>query len=145
MQRLHDNGIAIIGSFMFGLDGDEPDVFERTADFADKAQIDIALFSILTPLPGTKFYEQVQREGRIIERDWSKYDGTRPTFLPQGMSMEKLESGLQWIYQRFYSWRSIVKRTARRLQPIVWTINGIYHNRVRTWVSAMQHQRATNE
>ncbi len=140
VQRLHDNGIAIIGSFMFGLDGDEPDVFERTADFADKAQIDAALFSIITPLPGTKFYEQVQREGRIIERDWSKYDGTRPTFLPQGMSMEKLESGLQWIYQRFYSWRSIVKRTTRRLQPIVWTINGIYHNRVRAWVSAMQHQ-----
>jgi len=145
VQRLHDNGISIIGSFMFGLDGDEPDVFERTADFAEEAQIDIAQFSILTPLPGTKLYEQLRREDRIFEDDWSKYDGTRSTFVPRGMSREKLDAGLQWIYERFYSWRSIFKRTARRLQPLIWTANAIYHRRVGKWISERRQQLATGE
>ncbi len=139
VQRLHDNGIAVIGSFMFGLDGDDPDVFERTAEFAEAAQIDIGQFSILTPLPGTKFYEQMHRERRLFERDWSKYGGSHVTFRPQGMSIEKLEAGFEWIYQHFYSWHSIVKRTARRLEPIVWLINGIYHKRVHNWAVEIQH------
>ncbi len=145
IQRLHDNGIAVVGSFMFGLDGDDPGVFERTAEFTEEAQIDIAQFSILTPLPGTKLYDQVQQQGRIIERDWSKYDGTRCTFVPQGLSVEKLEAGFHWIYEHFYSWRSILKRTARRLEPLVWLLNGIYHKRVRNWLAQMQQQLATNE
>ncbi len=145
VQRLHDNGISIIGSFMFGLDGDEPDVFERTADFAEDAQIDIAQFSILTPLPGTKLYRQLQREDRIFDEDWSNYDGSRATFVPQGMSREKLDAGLQWIYERFYSWRSIFKRTATRLQPLIWTVNTIYHRRAGKWVSEMRQQLATGE
>ena len=145
VQRLHDNGISIIGSFMFGLDGDEPDVFERTADFAEEAQIDIGQFSILTPLPGTKLYHQLQREDRIFEDDWSKYDGTRATFVPQGMSQEKLDAGLQWIYERFYSWRSIFKRTTSRLQPLIWTLNAIYHRRAGKWVTEMRQQSNTNE
>ncbi len=145
VQRLHDNGISIIGSFMFGLDGDKPDVFERTADFAEEAQIDIAQFSILTPLPGTKLYHQLQREDRIFEDDWSNYDGTRATFVPQGMSREKLDAGLQWIYERFYSWRSIFKRTASRLQPLIWTINAIYHRRAGKWVTEMRQQLTTGE
>ena len=145
VQRLHDNGISIIGSFMFGLDGDKPDVFERTADFAEDAQIDIAQFSILTPLPGTKLYHQLQREHRIFEDDWSKYDGTRSTFVPQGMSQEKLDAGLQWIYERFYSWRSIFKRTATRLQPLIWTINATYHQRVGKWIADMRQQSTTND
>ncbi len=145
VQRLHDNGIGIIGSFMFGMDGDEADVFERTAEFAEEAHIDIGQFSIITPLPGTKFYEQLEREGRIIERDWTKYDGTHVVFQPQGMSMDRLYAGLQWIYQRFYSWRSIAKRTAHRLQPIVWTLNGIFHRRVKTLVSDTGQHLGPNE
>jgi len=145
VQRLHDNGISIIGSFMFGLDGDESDVFERTADFAEEAQIDIGQFSILTPLPGTKLYQQLQREDRIFDEDWSNYDGTRATFVPQGMSREKLDAGLQWIYERFYSWRSIFKRTASRLQPLIWTLNAIYHRRAGKWVTEMRQHLATGE
>ena len=145
VQRLHDNGISIIGSFMFGLDGDEPDVFERTADFAEEAQIDIGQFSILTPLPGTELYHQLRREDRIFDEDWSNYDGTRATFVPQGMSREKLDAGLQWIYERFYSWRSIFKRTASRLQPLIWTINTIYHRRAGKWVTEMRQQLITND
>ncbi|NLO74567.1 MAG: B12-binding domain-containing radical SAM protein [candidate division WS1 bacterium] len=134
VKRLHDNGISIIGSFMFGLDGEDPDVFNRTMEFAEQADIDMALFSIVTPLPGTRFYEELQREGRVIERDWSKYDGTWCTFAPRGVTADRLQESLQKIYRDFYSWGSILKRTWHRFEPMVWLINSIYHRRVRTWL-----------
>lgn len=96
-------------------------------------------------VPGTKLYEQLHRQGRIIEHDWSKYDGTRCTFAPYGLSAEGIEAGLQWIYQRFYSWGSIVKRTARRLEPVVWMINAMYHSRVRKWVAQLRQQLAVSD
>ena len=89
-----------------------------------------------SPAPGST---NKYRERRLFERDWSKYNGSRVTFRPQGMSIEQLEAGFEWIYQHFYSWHSIVKRTARRLEPIIWLINGIYHKRVHNWVAEMQH------
>lgn len=135
IKRLHDNGIAIIGAFMFGLDHDDEDVFQRTADFAEETQIDVPQFTILTPLPGTRFYAEVEREGRIIERDWTKYNGNHVCFRPRQLSTEKLEAGLEWIYQHCYSWRGIIKRTARRFKPLVWTANQIYRSRVRGWIA----------
>jgi radical SAM superfamily enzyme YgiQ (UPF0313 family) len=131
---LHEHGISIIGSFMFGLDHDDESVFERTVQFTEDAQIDLCLFSILTPLPGTAVYRRLEAEGRIFERDWSKYDATHATFRPNSITPERLESGLRWIYQRFYSWRSILRRTARRLKPIIWAINEAYRRRVQNWL-----------
>jgi radical SAM superfamily enzyme YgiQ (UPF0313 family) len=60
VARLHDAGIGIIGAFMFGFDGEDDSVFERTAEFADKARIDVPQYSILTPLPGTPLYTQME-------------------------------------------------------------------------------------
>ncbi|MGC9320372.1 MAG: B12-binding domain-containing radical SAM protein [Armatimonadota bacterium] len=142
VQRLHDAGIAVVGSFMFGLDGDDEDVFERTAEFAEEVEIDVGQFSILTPLPGTRLYAQLEEQGRILDRDWSNYDGTRCTFEPVGLTAEKLESGLQWIYERLYSWKSIVRRVGKRLTPLVWMVNGIYNRRVKRWVSELRAQGA---
>jgi radical SAM superfamily enzyme YgiQ (UPF0313 family) len=137
IDRLHDHGIAVVGSFMFGLDGDDKDVFSRTVEFAEEAGIDVAQFSILTPFPGTQLYRQLQDEGRIVEDDWSKFNGSWATFDPrgEGLSREFLDDGLKWIHKRFYSWRSIFKRTARRIQPVIWKINAIYHNHVARWTS----------
>jgi len=141
---LHEHGISIVGSFMFGLDHDDESVFERTAEFADEAQIDFGQFSILTPLPGTALYHRLEAEGRIFERDWSKYDGSHVTFRPQRISPERLESGFRWIYDRFYSWRSILKRTARRLKPIIWVVNEAYRRRVQNWLKATAPTTAGN-
>ncbi len=140
VQQLHDVGIAVVGSFMFGLDGDEEDVFERTAEFAEEAELDVGQFSILTPLPGTRLYEKLEREGRITERDWSKYDGEHCTFQPIGMTAEALESGFHWLYEHFYSWRSIMRRVGKRLTPLVWMVNGIYKRRVARWLSEVRSQ-----
>lgn len=142
VKRLHDAGIAVVGSFMFGLDGDDESTFERTVEFAEKAQIDVGQFSILTPLPGTKLYRELEAAGRIIDRDWSHYNGSHVTFRPVGMTVEKLEAGLQWIYERFYSWRSIIRRLGRRINPMIWMVNAIYNRRVARWLADVRRQPA---
>ena len=142
IKRLHDVGIAVVGSFMFGVDGDNEDVFARTADFAEEAEIDVGQFSILTPLPGTRLYDQLESAGRITDRDWSHYNGAHVTFEPIGMSAETLESGFHWIYERFYSLRSIVRRVGKRITPLVWTVNMIYNRRVAKWLAGMHEQPA---
>lgn len=143
VQRLHDAGIAVVGSFMFGLDGDDEDVFERTAEFAEEAQIDIGQFSILTPLPGTALYRELDDSGRIFDRDWRRYDGSHVTFEPVGMSVDALQRGFEWIYERVYSWRGIARRVGRRFTPLVWTVNMIYGKRVSRWLDAMRQEPAT--
>lgn len=142
VQRLHDAGIAVVGSFMFGLDGDDEGTFERTAEFAEEAQIDIGQFSILTPLPGTRLHRELEEAGRIIDRDWSHYNGAHVTFQPVGMSAERLEAGFHWVYERFYSWKSIMRRVGRRITPLVWMVNAIYNRRVAKWLAGVRQQPA---
>ncbi len=136
VQRLHDNGVSVIGSFMFGVDGDGPDVFDRTVEFAREAQIDFAQFSIATPLPGTRLYAELAREGRIRVRDWGRYDGSHCVFEPRGMRPDELEGGLRRAYRRFYLSGSMARRLLRRHDGILSLMRKEYFRRIRNWVSA---------
>jgi radical SAM superfamily enzyme YgiQ (UPF0313 family) len=86
--KLHMHGIAVQGCFTFGMDEDEPDVFERTARFAVDARIDLPRFAVVTPFPGTPLYHRLIREGRILTRDWSLYDGQQVVFQPKGLCVD---------------------------------------------------------
>ncbi len=110
IRRLHDRGIMINASFVFGFDNDTPAVFDETVDFAVDANLETATFTILTPYPGTVLHERLTAEGRILHRDWSRYDTTHVVFLPKGMTKAELEAGYYRAYNRFYSVASIVKR-----------------------------------
>lgn len=110
INRIHSYGIGIQGSFIFGNDGDTPSVFAEVVDFTEKARLDAALFSILTPFPGTRLYRKMEAEGRILTDDWTRYDMNHVVFRPRGMRVEQLQQGFNWAYSRLYSWRSIVKR-----------------------------------
>lgn len=134
VKRLHDHGIACVGSFMVGMDDDDPGVFDRTVDWAEEAGIDVGQFSLLTPFPGTRLYRELQAENRIIERDWSKYDGSHVVFRPIKLSVEELEAGLRRMYARFYSWGRIAKRSAS-LNPLVGFINAMYYRGVKRWLA----------
>lgn len=112
IQRIHDQGIAINAGMILGMDHDDESVFERTLEFLEKTKIEYATFHILTPVPGTPLYRRMEAEGRIIDRDWSKYNGGYTVFRPMLMSPEALEEGYYWTYQQFYSLRSIFKRIA---------------------------------
>jgi len=113
IRRLHRRGITIMGSFIFGLDGDDPGVFKRTVDFVNTAKIDSVLYNILTPFPGTRLYEEMDRQGRIHDRDWSHYDASHSVIHPQGMTSEELQNGWYWAVCETYKPSSILKRIIR--------------------------------
>ena len=108
-QRLHDLGIMINGSFVFGLDGDDSSVFDRTVDWAVSSGITTATFHIATPYPGTAFYQAMQSAGRMTTNNWDMFDTRTVTFRPASMTPEDLKRGYDQAYQDFYTWRSILK------------------------------------
>ena len=83
---LHRHHIALMGCFAFGLDGDTPDIFEKTARFAVDAAIDLPRFAIVTPFPSTPLHRRLEAEGRILSRDWSLYDAQHVVFRPKQMT-----------------------------------------------------------
>jgi radical SAM superfamily enzyme YgiQ (UPF0313 family) len=113
IRKLQEQGIVVLGSFIFGFDSDDTDVFERTVTFAKECKIDAASFHVLTPYPGTALYHRLKEEGRLIDSvGWDGYDTTQAVFLPKQMGQDprRLEAGCRWAYREFYSPRSICNR-----------------------------------
>lgn len=105
--RLHSLGIMINGSFVFGMDDDDDDVFARTVDWAIANGITTATFHIQTPYPGTGLHARLQAQGRIVTRDWDRYDTRHVVYRPARLSAAALENGYHRAYEDFYRWRSI--------------------------------------
>lgn len=112
MKKLHDNGILVQGCFAFGGDEEDESVFDRTVELIIKAKIDLPRFSILTPFPKTGYYNQLEQEGRIIERNWAMYDVQHCVFQPKRMTVEQLERGTDRAWRATYSTGNIMKRLA---------------------------------
>ncbi len=110
IDRFHSYGIAINGTFVFGIDDDTPEVFEKTAQFVIDTGIDLPRFAILTPFPGTALYERFEAENRITERNWELYDGQHVVFQPAHMSADALQRGNMATWRRVYSYGSIARR-----------------------------------
>jgi len=110
MKRLHNQGILVQGCFAFGGDGEDVSVFEQTVDMIQKAKIDLPRYAILTPFPKTQLYDQLEQQGRIIERDWAMYDVEHCVFTPEKMSKEELEAGITWAWKETYSLPNIASR-----------------------------------
>jgi radical SAM superfamily enzyme YgiQ (UPF0313 family) len=109
IRRLHDLGVMINGSFVFGMDDDDETVFERTVDWAIGQGVETATFHILTPYPGTVLYERLAAGGRISSSNWDLYDTRHVVFKPMKMSPEILEAGYWRAYRDFYRWSSIFR------------------------------------
>jgi radical SAM superfamily enzyme YgiQ (UPF0313 family) len=107
IRRLDDLGIMINGSFVFGLDGDDRDVFARTVDFAVENGITTATFHILTPYPGTQLYSEMAAQRRLTTSNWDLYDTRHVVYEPMGLSARELKAGYDWSYREFYKWSSI--------------------------------------
>jgi anti-anti-sigma factor len=110
LKKIHDHGIMVLAGLIFGFDHDDEGVFERTVRFCEKTKIEAPCFFILTPLPGTPFYDRMEAEGRILHKNWSKYTGAEVVFRPKLMAEETLENGFNWASRETYSFRSIIKR-----------------------------------
>jgi radical SAM superfamily enzyme YgiQ (UPF0313 family) len=108
-DRLHSLGIMINGSFVFGMDDDDDDVFKRTVEWAIDHGITTATFHIQTPYPGTRLYARMMQEGRIVTHDWTLYDTRHVVYTPAKLKPEALKAGYDWAYREFYRWSSIAR------------------------------------
>lgn len=128
VSMLHDHGIATWGSFVFGFDTDDKEVFDRTVEKAIEMRLSMALFAILTPYPGTRLYRRLKAEGRLTDERWwlgRDHDAGSPYFRPARMSRAELREGWVRAWQRFYSPSSILRR---------WSFGG-----GASWIRALGH------
>jgi len=109
VRRLHDLGVMVNGSFVFGMDEDDETVFERTVEWAIGQGIETATFHILTPYPGTALHRRLAGQGRIASSNWDRYDTRHVVYRPVRMAPEALEAGYRRAYRDFYSWGSILR------------------------------------
>lgn len=107
IKRVHDNGVMVNGSFVFGMDNDDDTVFSRTVDWAVGRGIETATFHIMTPYPSTQLYKRMEREGRLVHSNWDLYDTRHVVYKPALLSPEALESGYWRAYKEFYSWSNL--------------------------------------
>jgi radical SAM superfamily enzyme YgiQ (UPF0313 family) len=119
VELFHENGIQVNGSFVLGFDQDHPNVFERTTSWIEENRLECATFHILTPYPGTPLFQQMEKEGRLLHRDWSLYDTAHVVFRPKHMTPEQLAEGYGWCYQTLFSTASIWKRRPRQWAAVL--------------------------
>jgi len=136
VKRIHDQGIGIMGTFIVGLDDDDPGVFQRIIDFCIDERLDWALTFIMAPYPGTDSFLRLEKEGRIFSRDWEKYDSLNVVYQPALMSIEELENGLRKIWREVFSLPSIYRRVLKRpwIHPFFYLMmNWQFHRLTKKW------------
>ena len=112
VQDFHQAGIIVQGAFIFGQDDDTRDIFRRTVEYVQESGMEVPVFSILTPYPGTALRRRLIKEGRLLEasKDWRKYDVGHVLFRPALMTPDELQEGYLWAKKYCCAPRSIISR-----------------------------------
>jgi radical SAM superfamily enzyme YgiQ (UPF0313 family) len=142
VRIFHDNGIQVNGSFVFGFDGDRRDVFATTSQWIESVRMECATFHILTPYPGTPLFRQLESQGRLLHRDWEKYDTSHVVFRPKHITEEELLLGYDWTYRRLFSHASIWRRRPADLSawPAYLGSAYLYKRSNRLWYFLIKHR-----
>jgi len=128
VKKIHDYNMAVLGSFVFGFDSDTKDIFDATINAIYELELDTIGVNILTPFPGTPLYDRLEREGRILTRDWSKYGMRDVVFKPKNMTPEELLDGVKKVAREFYSHKSLFKVALNSIKLghlEIWAENGL--------------------
>ena len=120
MKQLHDIGIIVNGCFAFGGDEDQKDVFERTVEAVQELKIDLPRYSIITPFPGTPFYNDLKAQNRIIETENAMYDVEHVCFQPKNMTVDELYNGIEWAWRETYKPLNIIERLGFKFDGLNW-------------------------
>ena len=120
LAAIRGAGIGVIAGMIVGLDNDDPRVFERMLEFLQRTKIDALQLNILTPLPGTPLFMELDQAERVTDKDWSHYDFRHVVFQPRRMSAEELQAGADWLIAGFYRLDRILLRFARNLFAFRW-------------------------
>jgi radical SAM superfamily enzyme YgiQ (UPF0313 family) len=114
VEAIHDHGIMVNASMVFGLDGDERDTFRRSLEWLIEMRVETLTSHILTPYPGTELFRRLDAAGRITDRRLEFYNTAHVVFEPKNMTPEELQAGYLWMYRQFYSFRNIMRRFPKR-------------------------------
>jgi len=132
LGRIQAARIGTWGSFLFGFDCDTVESLHETVRFARRARLGITCYPILTPYPGTPLFDDYDRQGRILTRDWSKYNGATAVFQPKRMTPQQLANCQMAAFREFYSWPSMRERLSLwPMQTWAWIINLSIHQGLR--------------
>jgi radical SAM superfamily enzyme YgiQ (UPF0313 family) len=113
IDKLHRKGIAVFAFIMFGFDEDDASTFQKTVDFLNETPVAFPIINILGPLPGTRFYDRMKAEGRLIEAGWELFDARHVLIKPKKMSPEALLNGVNWTLRKLYSADAVLHRIDR--------------------------------
>ena len=142
VRIFHDHGVKVNGSFVVGFDGDEKDCFTALAQWIEAHRLDCSTFHILTPYPGTPLFRRLEAEGRLLHRDWDRYDTAHVVFRPMRMTPEELLLGYDWLYRRLFSHSSIWRRRPADLASLPAYLAGayLYKRSNRLWRFLIEHR-----
>ena len=120
IRNIVEKGMACVAAFVFGLDSDDASVFERSFAVVRDGGAHLVNFSVLVPYPGTPVFKRLEREGRITERDWSKYISPNVCFEPKRMSAAELYEGTLWAQKEFFALGHVIKTAVRTSRQLGW-------------------------
>ena len=139
-ERIHQAGIAVLGAFIFGMDGDTPQKLEQRGDYMIHSTVDVMQTTYLTPLPGTRLFDRYQKEDRLLyshfPEDWSHYDMTEVVFKPGGMQTDELICGMHLANKKMYSSPVLIRKALNTFRHtkngmasmFAWSSNQNYRN-----------------
>jgi len=110
IKTIQSHGILVHSSFILGSDSDSKASFDELIDFIQESHLLMPLINTLTPLPGTRLFERLEEEGRILHKDWRRYDTKHVVFSPSRMSPEELSEGYRKVVREVYSFESILEK-----------------------------------
>lgn len=119
IREIKSHGIGVHGSFIFGFDNDPPEIFSDTVDFAMKNRLEVANYCKLTPFPGTRLFNDLNAQGRILHQNWEMYDRYNIVFQPKNISIKELYEKTLEAYMRTFSLGSILKRMPSNVKNII--------------------------
>jgi len=129
-RRINRHGIAVLGAFIYGVNGDTPEALRHRTDYILNSRVDVMEITTLTPLPGTRLFIKLRNKERLLytnfPADWDRYDMTEVTYMPLSMALQELAEAMSESTRRLYSrrsiWRKFAKtwRATRSLTTAIW-------------------------
>jgi len=119
VKRYHDYGIGVEGTILLGLDSQTEDDMKKLIDFLLEINLDLAEFTVMTPFPHTKAWDDLERQGRIFDRDWNHYNAGQVVFTPKHVSAERLQELYDYAWQTFYKDESQEEKMFHLLSAVV--------------------------
>ena len=124
IRNLHKHKLAVNGCFVLGFDNDTEEELLKLPERVEELELDLCRFAILTPYPGTKLYEDYEREGRMTSKDWKLYDQHHVVFKPEKISAKRLHKVYRRVWKESYSWKRIFRRWIH--SPAIFNVAGIF-------------------